>query len=133
MQERLPFFNGISAALNIPIKELPYAVFPVLSGAMKREFVRHCLSDYWELILITTVYAPVMGSEKVSEFMAHGTKELLGSEMIVDVDHVKIANQLVEDFKEKRKALGWTVSFRRRMRDEIKKNLSYRLRQCWLV
>ena len=56
------------------------------------------------------VYAPVMGSEKVSEFMAHGTKELLGSEMIVDVDHVKIANQLVEDFKEKRKALGWTVS-----------------------
>ena len=51
-----------------------------------------------------------MGSEKVSEFMAHGTKELLGSEMMVDVDHVKIANQLVEDFKEKRKALGWTVS-----------------------
>ncbi len=36
------------------------------------------------------VYAPVMGSEKVSEFMAHGTKELLGSEMIVDVDHVKL-------------------------------------------
>ena len=43
-----------------------------------------------------------MGSEKVSEFMAHGTKELLGSEMIVDVDHVK-ANQLVEDFKKKAK------------------------------
>lgn len=103
------FFNGISAALNIPIKELPYA-FSSPEWSNEKGI---CAALSFRLLGINSyhnVYAPVMGSEKVSEFMAHGTKELLGSEMIVDVDHVKIANQLVEDFKEKRKALGWTVS-----------------------
>ena len=42
--------------------------------------------------------------------MANGIKEISGSEMLVDADNVNIANQLVADFKEKRKALGWTVS-----------------------
>ena len=39
--------------------------------------------------------------------MTTGTKELLGSEMIVNVDHIALANQIVNDLKEKRNGLGW--------------------------
>jgi carbon-monoxide dehydrogenase catalytic subunit len=52
-----------------------------------------------------SVYAPVQGSQKVSDFMATGTKELLGSEMIVDVDHIALANRIIKDLKEKRRKL----------------------------
>ena len=63
--------------------------FPVLRWSNEKGI---CAALSFRLLGINSyhnVYAPVMGSEKVSEFMAHGTKELLGSEMIVDVDHVK--------------------------------------------
>ena len=39
--------------------------------------------------------------------MAYGTKELLGSEMVVDVDHIALAERIVRDLKEKRRTLGW--------------------------
>ena len=41
------------------------------------------------------------------EFMAHGTKPILGSEMIVNVDTKALAQQLVDDLNEKRRLLGW--------------------------
>jgi carbon-monoxide dehydrogenase catalytic subunit len=39
--------------------------------------------------------------------MAHGTKPILGSEMIVNVDTKALAQQLVDDMNEKRRLLGW--------------------------
>jgi len=54
-----------------------------------------------------SVYAPTQGSEKVSEFMTTGTKDILGSEMIVNVDHIALTHRIVDDLKEKRKKLGW--------------------------
>lgn len=49
----------------------------------------------------------LQGSKNVTEFMEHGTKELLGSEMIVDLDAKALAERVVADLKEKRKKLGW--------------------------
>lgn len=57
-----------------------------------------------------SVYAPTQGSEKVTEFMEHGTKPLLGSEMVVDVDHQALAKRIVEDMDARRRALGWKVN-----------------------
>jgi carbon-monoxide dehydrogenase catalytic subunit len=54
-----------------------------------------------------SVYAPILGSDRVTEFMTTGTKATLGSEMIVDVDHIALAKRLVDDLKAKRAALGW--------------------------
>ena len=54
-----------------------------------------------------SVYAPTQGAPNVHEFMAHGTKPILGSEMIVNVDTKALAQQLVDDLNEKRNLLGW--------------------------
>ena len=53
------------------------------------------------------VHAPVHGSEKVMNFLYTGTKETLGSTMNVEVDHIKLAEMMISDLKEKRVALGW--------------------------
>ena len=55
-----------------------------------------------------SVHAPILGSDNVTEFMTHGTKPILGSEMIVDVDHLSLAKRLVDDLKAKRRELGWS-------------------------
>ena len=39
--------------------------------------------------------------------MAHGTKPILGSEMIVNVDTQQLVKQLVDDLNEKRSKLNW--------------------------
>ncbi|QGU96129.1 anaerobic carbon-monoxide dehydrogenase catalytic subunit [Clostridium bovifaecis] len=53
------------------------------------------------------VHAPVQGSDNVMNFLYKGTKETLGSTMNVDVDPISLANKIIADLKEKRKALGW--------------------------
>ena len=100
------FFNGISGALGIPIKELPYAF-------MSPEWSNEkgiCAALAFRLLGMNSyhsVYAPTQGAPNVHEFMAHGTKPILGSEMIVNVDTKALAQQLVDDLNEKRRLLGW--------------------------
>lgn len=53
------------------------------------------------------VHAPLQGSDNVMNFVMKGTKETLGSTMNVDVDPNKLAEKIIADLKEKRKALGW--------------------------
>ena len=88
------------------IKELPYAfISPEWSNEKGL-----CAALAFRLLGMNSyhsVYAPTQGSEKVTEFMAHGTKEILGSEMVVDVDHIALAERIVRDLKEKRRTLGW--------------------------
>ena len=55
------------------------------------------------------VYAPPKGSEKVTEFMSSGIKEILGSEMVVDVNHRALARRIVVDLKERRSNLNRIV------------------------
>lgn len=97
-------FNGLSAQLGLPIKDLPFAfVSPEWSNEKGI-----CASLAFRLLGMNSyhcVYAPTQGSENVTEFMSHGTKEILGSEMIVDVDHQALAERIAADLKEKRWAL----------------------------
>lgn len=53
------------------------------------------------------VEAPIFGSKNVIEFLKHGTKELLGSSMNVNVSPEELANLIISDLKAKRVALGW--------------------------
>ena len=100
------FFNGISGALGVAIKELPYAF-------MSPEWSNEkgiCAALAFRLLGMNSyhsVYAPTQGAPKVHEFMATGTKPILGSEMVVNVDTPALAQQLVDDLNAKRKALGW--------------------------
>lgn len=99
-------FNGIAGNLGEKIKDLPYAfISPEWSNEKGI-----CAALSFRLLGINSyhsVYAPTQGSKNVSEFMATGTKEILGSEMIVNVDHIALAHRVIEDMREKRRALGW--------------------------
>lgn len=53
---------------------------------------------------------PVSGSEKVSRFLYEGTRELLGSVMIVDPDPLSLAVGIIADLDARRAALGWASS-----------------------
>lgn len=101
-------FSGIAEKSSHDIKDMPYAfISPEWSNEKGI-----CASLAFRLLGINSyhcVYAPTQGSQKVSEFMKHGTKELLGSEMIVNVDHIALTNQIIKDIKEKRRRLGWKV------------------------
>lgn len=101
-------FSGVAAKSGHAIKDLPYAfVSPEWSNEKGI-----CASLAFRLLGMNSyhsVYAPTQGSKKVSDFLEHGTKKLLGSEMIVDVDHMALAERIVSDLKEKRKALGWDL------------------------
>lgn len=99
-------FNAISGNLGIPIKDLPY-------GFASPEWSNEkgiCAALSFRLLGINSyhsVYAPTQGSKNVHEFMLTGTKETLGSEMVVNIDHIELAHKLINDLKEKRKKLGW--------------------------
>lgn len=99
-------FGGISANLGVAIKDMPYAfVSPEWSNEKGI-----CASLAFRLLGINSyhsVYAPTQGSKNVTEFMTTGTKEILGSEMVVNVDHIALANRIINDLKEQRKNLGW--------------------------
>lgn len=99
-------FSGVAAKSGYAIRDLPYAfISPEWSNEKGI-----CASLAFRLLGMNSyhsVYAPTQGSQKVSDFMEHGTRETLGSEMIVNVDHVALAKRIVEDLGAKRKALGW--------------------------
>lgn len=102
-------FCGVSAASGRAIKELPFA-FSSPEWSNEKGI---CAALAFRLLGMNSyhsVYAPTQGSEKVTEFMGPGTKPLLGSEMVVDVDHLALAKRIVEDMDERRRALGWKVN-----------------------
>lgn len=101
-------FSGVAQAAGRPIKELPFA-FSSPEWSNEKGI---CAALAFRLLGMNSyhsVHAPVQGSEKVQEFMEKGTKPLLGSEMIVDVDHEALAWRIVSDMDERRQALGWEV------------------------
>ncbi len=99
-------FNQTAGSLGVDIKDMPYAfISPEWSNEKGI-----CAAMSFRLLGINSyhsVYAATQGSDHVSDFMATGTKEILGSEMIVNVDHIALAHQIIADLKEKRNILGW--------------------------
>ncbi len=99
-------FGGLAAAAGKTLPEMPFALSSPEWGNEKG--IDAALG--FRLMGINSyhcVEAQIHGSKNVIEFLKHGTKELLGSVMTVDVDPVSLANRIVADFKAKRKALGW--------------------------
>lgn len=99
-------FGGIAGLLGKNLYELPLAfsspewsnekgIDAALGFRMMGITSYHC------------VEAPIHGSSKVIEFLKETTKETLHSSMYVDADPTALAEKIVADMKEKRKALGW--------------------------
>ncbi len=99
-------FGGIAAAAGHDLPEMPFALSSPEWGNEKGidaalGFRLNGISSYH------CVEAQIHGSKNVIEFLKHGTQELLGSTMNVNVDPTALGHQIVEDFKAKRKKLGW--------------------------
>ncbi|MHB1013044.1 MAG: anaerobic carbon-monoxide dehydrogenase catalytic subunit [Desulfobacteria bacterium] len=103
------FFRAISDASGEPLKRLPLAfsspewsnekgIGAALSFRLLGLDSYHCIAP------------PVSGSEKVSRFLYEGTRELLGSVMIVDPDPLSLAVGIIADLDARRAALGWASS-----------------------
>jgi carbon-monoxide dehydrogenase catalytic subunit len=99
-------FGGLAAEAGLAIKDMPFAfaspewsnekgIGAALGFRLNGVDSYHC------------VHAPVQGSDNVMNFMYKGTKELLGSSMNVEIEPVKLAENIIEDLMQKRKALGW--------------------------
>ncbi len=99
-------FGGIAAAAGHSLPEMPFALSSPEWGNEKGidaalGFRLNGISSYH------CVEAQIHGSKNVIEFLKHGTEELLGSTMNVNVDPTALGQQIVDDFKAKRKKLGW--------------------------
>ncbi len=99
-------FKTVAEASDIYIKDMPYA-FASPEWSNEKGI---CAALSFRLLGIDSyhcVYAPTQGSDNVTEFMSNGTKDILGSKMIVNVNHTELAHEIVNNLKEQRKALGW--------------------------
>ena len=99
-------FAGIAGELGHKMFELPFAFSSPEWGNEKGidaalGFRLNGISSYH------CVEAQIHGSKNVIEFLKHGTLETLGSSMNVDTDPAVLGQKIVDDFKAKRKALGW--------------------------
>lgn len=100
------FFAGIAAALELPVKAMPY-------GFVSPEWSNEkgiCAALGFRLMGVNSyhsVHAPTLGSPAVAGFFAETTRSLLGSVMITEIDHRQLARRIVEDIGEKRRKLEW--------------------------
>lgn len=99
-------FAALAGVHKQAIKDMPYA-FASPEWSNEKGITAALAFRLLGINSYHSVYAPVQGSKAVADFLATGTKEILGSEMIVDVDHKALAQRIVDDLRAKRKALGW--------------------------
>ena len=98
--------KAIAGDAEIPLKDLPFAfISPEWSN---EKGIGAALS--FRLLGINSyhcVYPPIQGSDNVMEHVLNGGKDTLGSRMVVNVDHIALANQIIKDISDSRKNLGW--------------------------
>lgn len=99
-------FKGLADVSSNAIKDMPFA-FTSPEWSNEKGI---CAALSFRLLGINSyhcVHTPTQGSNNVTEFLRNGTKESLGSSMVVNINHTQLANQIVADLTERRKALGW--------------------------
>lgn len=97
---------GVAALCGHPLKDMPFAQSSPEWGNEKS--VGAALA--FRLLGLNSYHCvepQTFGSPNVTKFFKEDTKDLLGSVMVVNTDTIALGNQIVSDFNEKRKALGW--------------------------
>ena len=97
-------FRALSNELGIYMEYLPFAfASPEWSN---EKGIGAALS--FRLLGINSyhcVYPPVQGSDNVMNYILDKSSEKLGSKMVVEVDHVKLARRIVSDIDDKRRLI----------------------------
>lgn len=99
-------FRGLADAAGQDIKDMPFA-FASPEWSNEKGLGAALGFRLLGINSYHSVYPPAHGSKNVMKFMFEDTKEMIGAAMVVDVDHLKLADKIIADIKLKRKALNW--------------------------
>ena len=101
-------FAGVAGEAGKPLYEMPFA-FSSPEWSNEKGIDAALGFRLMGINSYHCVEAQIHGSKNVIEFLKEGTKELLGSVMVVDTNPDSLGEKIVADIIEKRKALGWVV------------------------
>ena len=101
-------FAGLAGEAGKPLYEMPFA-FSSPEWSNEKGIDAALGFRLMGINSYHCVEAQIHGSKNVIEFLKEGTKELLGSVMVVDTNPDSLGEKIVADIIEKRKALGWAV------------------------
>ena len=101
-------FAGVAGEAGKPLYEMPFA-FSSPEWSNEKGIDASLGFRLMGINSYHCVEAQIHGSKNVIEFLKEGTKELLGSVMVVDTNPDSLGEKIVADIIEKRKALGWAV------------------------
>jgi carbon-monoxide dehydrogenase catalytic subunit len=99
-------FRALADALGKDIKDMPFA-FASPEWSNEKGLGAALGFRLLGINSYHSVYPPVQGSQNVMKYLFEDTQETLGSVMVVEVDPNKLAERMISDIKDKRKALGW--------------------------
>ena len=101
-------FAGIAGEAGKPLYEMPFA-FSSPEWSNEKGIDAALGFRLMGINSYHCVEAQIHGSKNVIEFLKEGTKDLLGSVMVVNPNPNALGEKIVADIIEKRKALGWAV------------------------
>lgn len=99
-------FRALADALGKDIKDMPFA-FASPEWSNEKGLGAALGFRLLGINSYHSVYPPVQGSQNVMKYLFEDTQDTLGSVMVVEVEPNKLADKIVSDIKNKRKALGW--------------------------
>lgn len=101
-------FAGVAGEAGKPLYEMPFA-FSSPEWSNEKGIDAALGFRLMGINSYHCVEAQIHGSKNVIEFLKEGTKDLLGSVMVVNPNPDALGEKIVADIIEKRKALGWAV------------------------
>ena len=101
-------FAGVAGEAGKPLYEMPFA-FTSPEWSNEKGIDAALGFRLMGINSYHCVEAQIHGSKNVIEFLKEGTKDLLGSVMVVNPNPDALGEKIVADIIEKRKALGWAV------------------------
>ena len=101
-------FAGVAGEAGKPLYEMPFA-FTSPEWSNEKGIDAALGFRLMGINSYHCVEAQIHGSKNVIEFLKEGTKEMLGSVMVVDTNPDSLGEKIVADIIEKRKALGWAI------------------------
>ena len=101
-------FAGVAGEAGKPLYEMPFA-FSSPEWSNEKGIDAALGFRLMGINSYHCVEAQIHGSKNVIEFLKEGTKDLLGSIMVVNPNPDALGEKIVADIIEKRKALGWAV------------------------
>ncbi|EHO53731.1 carbon-monoxide dehydrogenase, catalytic subunit [Lachnospiraceae bacterium oral taxon 082 str. F0431] len=101
-------FAGVAGEAGKPLYEMPFA-FTSPEWSNEKGIDAALGFRLMGINSYHCVEAQIHGSKNVIEFLKEGTKDLLGSVMVVNPNPDALGEKIVADIIEKRKVLGWAV------------------------